>query len=308
MPKNFSYFIKLSITLLITVLFIGAIEYTIGFATILTAWQNLSPTALMLAITLMFISYFLRAMRIYSYFSLTTASQYRLCVKTTLLHNFLNNLLPMRSGEISLPVMLKRYFSINTLDAIVALLFFRMLDLHVLGLILIGAGFFLYSPPWPLLCLAIALWLAIPFIILRFRNQIQNRLQALSDNKISGLIYKLVVSFPGSQAQLLTAYWWTFINWLVKLLVLSWVILQFHAMSGEAALVSVIFADASSVLPIHGVAGIGTYEAGAVIGASLLGKNAEAILPAAINLHLFVFGASALGALLGMLLPRNKIV
>ena len=40
---------------------------------------------------------------------------------------------------------------------------------------------------------------------------------------------------------------------------------------------------------------MGTYEAGVVMGAAFSGVTVEALLQGAVNLHLFVLGASLLG-------------
>ena len=229
MPKVFTPPLKLTITLLVTILFVAGIEYYIGFDKVLSPWQSLPPDILIAAVLLMLSSYCLRAMRIFSFFHLANSQEFFLCIKTTFLHNFFNNLLPMRSGELSLPLMLKRYFAINTLDAVVALLFFRILDLHVLGLILLTAGFLLYPQLWLLVIFAITIWLSTPFIILKFRLNLENWLASNNEKKFYKMLHKVISSFPNSQAQLVTAYWWTFINWLIKLLVLSWILLQFFS-------------------------------------------------------------------------------
>ncbi len=52
----------------------------------------------------------------------------------------------------------------------------------------------------------------------------------------------------------------------------------------------------SSVLPFHGIAGAGTYEAGVLAGLVPLGVEMEVALRAAVNLHLFVLGSSILAA------------
>ena len=60
------------------------------------------------------------------------------------------------------------------------------------------------------------------------------------------------------------------------------------------------------MLPFHGVAGAGTYEAGIV--AALLPFDIEPAiaLTAAVNLHLFLLGSTLLGGLAAMFLPGRE--
>ena len=51
-------------------------------------------------------------------------------------------------------------------------------------------------------------------------------------------------------------------NWTVKLLVFAWILRSFIALPFTTALLASVTGEASSVLPFHGLAGAGTYEAG----------------------------------------------
>jgi uncharacterized membrane protein YbhN (UPF0104 family) len=77
-------------------------------------------------------------------------------------------------------------------------------------------------------------------------------------------------------------------------------------MPWAAAVMGVAAGDITSVLPIHGVAGAGTYEAGVVAGLVPFGLPASAAVQAAVNLHLFVLGSTLLSGLLSVFLPRNS--
>jgi len=293
---------KTLITLLITVLFIFAVEYFIGWSEIISAWQKLSLETLLVATVLIFFSYGLRAIRIFSYFNMNSTQQFLLCVKTTLTHNFFNNLLPMRSGEISFPVLLHRYFNLGKIDSVVALLFFRILDLHVLAVIFAVSCLFLFPEYAWLLVITTIIWLALLFLSLLFRSRALDWLARRNSKKFYKTLTSILESFPASYRALCTSYLWTLVNWITKLAVFSWIIIQFYSMDFSIAMISVLFGDMTSVLPIHGVAGAGTYEAGILLGASLFNINAQDILPAAINLHLFILGASFLGVLVSYLI------
>ena len=78
-------------------------------------------------------------------------------------------------------------------------------------------------------------------------------------------------SLPQTPRAFWRAWLWTWINWVVKLGVFAWVFQLFAPVSWPVAGLAAIAGDISSVLPFHGVAGAGTYEAGIV--AALLPFN-----------------------------------
>jgi uncharacterized membrane protein YbhN (UPF0104 family) len=68
----------------------------------------------------------------------------------------------------------------------------------------------------------------------------------------------------------------------------------------------VMGAELSSILPIHGIAGSGSYEFAAVAALVPLGVNAKLALAGAVNLHLFLLGATVLLGALAFLLPKPR--
>jgi len=297
---------KTALAIVITVLFIIAVEYFIGFKQILAAWQKLSLLTIVIAFFLLFLSYVIRATRIYSYYTFSSRKEFVLCTKATLLHNFYNNFLPMRAGELSFPILLKQYFSISLPSSVGALLLFRILDLHVLISISLFCIIFLFPAFTIAIVFAIIVWSISPFILYKLKKPLERKLDNASSNKLSSILNKILVSLPETQRQLAIAYFWTAFNWIIKLLVLSWIFLQFQPLPMEVALVSIIAGDLTSVLPIHGVAGAGTYEAGVLFGASLFQTDPKTIVAAAINLHLFILGSSAIALAATPFLPNNK--
>ena len=73
----------------------------------------------------------------------------------------------------------------------------------------------------------------------------------------------------------------------------------------HAAWVGATVGDLTSVLPFHGIAGAGTYEAGVVAGLAPYGLTPESALPLAVNLHLFILASSTLLGLIAWLIPAR---
>ena len=91
----------------------------------------------------------------------------------------------------------------------------------------------------------------------------------------------------------------------MKLAVFAWVLQLFASLTTAAAFAGAIGGDLTSVLPVHGIAGAGTYEAGVVAALTPFGVPLTGALMAAVNLHLFMLGLSLAGGGLALLLRRD---
>ena len=70
---------------------------------------------------------------------------YRECLQITLLHNAAINILPMRSGEASYSFLLHRRWGVGLGDATASLLWLRLQDMMVLGVL--GIAILVPAPP-----------------------------------------------------------------------------------------------------------------------------------------------------------------
>ena len=290
-----------ALALLIFFAFVGWMEHLIGWGRLLAPWLSLSPPALFLALALMLGTYVLRALRIYDYFSPALHGRFVATLRLTLLHNFFNNLLPMRTGEAAFPVLMRRYFDVPVSRSVPSLLWLRVLDLHVLLAIGWSALSQRYLPDalgGPLL----ALWLSLPAAAFVMRAWLAARLRR-RDGRIAALARKLIEGLPERPAVFWRAWVWTAVNWGVKLAVMAFIFTRFDALPWLVTLPGMIGGELGSVLPVHGVAGMGTYEAGVMAGLAPQGVALTAALAAAVNLHLFILGSTVLGAGLARLMP-----
>jgi hypothetical protein len=113
----------------------------------------------------------------------------------------------------------------------------------------------------------------------------------------------LLDAAPGETRLLYRLYLWTALCWGTKLLAFALVLGHFIDAALWQRLAGVLGAELSSVLPLHGVAGAGSYELTGMAAMVPLGVGVEAALAGAVNLHLFVLGSTlALGGL-ALLLP-----
>jgi len=297
---------KLLLSVVILIITLAVVEYKIGWYSLLTSWQGFTPVTLVLLVILSLSSNALRALRIKISFELP-AQRYPQMFYLSTNHNLLNNLLPMRTGEVAFPVLIKRYFGIGLMTSSSHLLLYRLLDLVAL---LSVAGVLAVWQFNPLAAAGLALVTLtglllfdhgkrfVVWILGRFRHQ---------------KLAKLAVEFsnlPTRGGHFGAIVLVTYAVWLTKLLAFLGVVLQLSQLTLTQAVTSVAIADLSSILPIHGVAGSGTFEAAFVLAGQFYAIDTTALLKVAVQLHLFLllmsFAAFGLGWLVAKVFRRRE--
>lgn len=265
-----------------------------GWVSLLSAWQRVPPEALAVAVALMLVSYLLRAVRFFDFFMLRSQRHFVRLLRITVLHNFFNNMMPMRSGEASFPMLMKDYFAVPYRHSGPALLWLRLLDLYAL---LALAFISLQSlVPWPLAVKVVisALVIIAPLSALLVQEKVRRWLLSHQDGSWQSKASELMTALPDSPMRFVRALFWTLVNWLVKIAVYAWLLQVFTGLDFYQCWSGATTGELSSVLPIHGIAGAGTYEAGVVAGLLPWQVDASTALAAAVNLHLFVLGTTLL--------------
>jgi len=280
------------------------VQRAVGWAELLAPWGSLPPGRLALLLALTAASYFLRAVRVYDYSRSLLRGAFLATLRLSLLHNTLNNFLPMRLGELAYPILMKRYFGQGYTASSVTLLWIRVLDLHFLGL---PALVFLYvTQGWLGWLLLVPPWLALVPAMYWGHGLLQRRLRG-SSGRLAILVTKVLGHVPDSAGQFFRIWVWTALSWICKLLAFTAVVLHFADIDLGRAVLGTLGAELSSVLPVNGVAGAGTYELAMSAVLLPLGLEVATILKAAVNLHLYLLGASLLLGLWGLLLPRPRL-
>lgn len=282
-------------TLVLAALIVG-VALTVGWGTLLAPWRALGPVDLAPPILLTGLSYFLRGVRIHDYFRPRLDGRFPTVLRLSVLHNTANNLLPMRTGEMVFPWLMGRYFGHGFLQAAASLVWIRLLDLHFLGLI--GILILHLRDPgwvWPLTALG---WLALLPVTARV-----GRLRPRGTGAFGKLLRLMGEAAPESLVRVLRIYLWTALSWSAKLVALASMLAHFLPAAQWEILVGLLGAELSSVLPFHGIAGSGTYEVAVMAALIPLGVEGSLALAAAVNLHLFLLGATLLFGAAALLLP-----
>lgn len=295
---------KLWISWLILFVFIGGVQYWLGWQTVLQPWTHFNWLQGILALASLVVTYALRAWRMYDYFPQYLNGQWFATWRLMLIHNALNNLLPARTGEASFPLLMKRYFGVSYAHAVSALIWFRVLDLHAI-LTFAVYPLLILTPLRRLAVPLLLLWLLIPIVLFLLQNRIEVWF-AGKDSKLSTLMQQAMYGLPDNWREFWRSWAMTWANWLVKLITLVWLLGQLVPQaSWNLLLTSVIGGELTSVLPVHAPGGFGTYEAGIVAPLSRIIEIKQATT-GAVNLHLFVLGSSLIGGLLGWFIPLKQ--
>jgi hypothetical protein len=201
--------------------------------------------------------------------------------------------LPVRTGEAAFPLLMRRVFGVEIAVSLPALLWFRCLDAHALG----AVAWVVLAPVrlGPAIAAAVlVLWLPLPLAAYAGRRLLLARLQGRT-GRLAALLRRMADGISADTGALAHAVGWTAGNWAAKLAACAWLLGRLADLSPGEAVLGTLGGEVSSVLPLHGVAGAGTYEAGVVAMLLPLGIPIERSLGAAVNLHLLILGASLVG-------------
>lgn len=264
-------------------------------------WESLGSAPLSAVLQcggLFTLSHLLRAWRIHFFKAASLGVGFALTLKLSLLHQSFNNLLPMRLGEASYPLLMRRYADISLVDATMDLIWLRLLDLLVMAgiAILFLLGFVNGS----LAMLVAALFMLSGCFLLAMMAG-KDTWQTESHESM-GFIRSGLRIFsqrgPSSGASVWLLFAATLMAWSLKILALLLFAVVTSDLHGLTVWGGIIAGEASSLLPVHGIAGAGTYEAAFVAGAYVGGESLEQMLLTAVNLHIFIVSSTCLLTLL----------
>ena len=306
-PFSTKSFIAWGIGCVVLVAFIFIIDEFVGWSEVIAVWKDISILHLVSAFLLFALSHWLRAYRLSEFTFDELKGQSRVTLKLCLIHQFFNNLLPMRLGEIFFPLLLKRYFGIRWLSGTGSLFWLRLMD----GVLVLGLFFIVllcsidFLKLWMLYQSQIMMVLGgvavIALILLAFSLLFRQR--ALKPPQIIAKVFQVIKeTAPKNKRHLFSLLFVTLLIWAVKLFALVFFLLGFDQMNWVTSLSGVLGAELSSILPFHGIAGTGSYELGFMLGV-VPGSGFQAEdLSFAVNLHAFVFVSTSLLALCACLI------
>jgi uncharacterized membrane protein YbhN (UPF0104 family) len=216
-------------------------------------------------------------------------------------HNTANNLAPMRLGELALPMLARWLGNVEFSVGLTSLLWIRLLDL----ISLIGISVcivFLPTVGTIMLALLAALVFLTPLLIAIIIPKTQHiRLPQILEQARAQLIYE------AQNGKRLHRMWrLTILAWLSKIMGMGVLLATLSGIPMTDVITTILGAELSSILPIHGLAGAGSYEAGGIIGSTLVGLSPVLALEMTIQLHIYVLSLTAVFGILGVLLLLKR--
>jgi hypothetical protein len=278
-------------------------------------------------------SHVLRALRLRSEWRPRTGATLGECLRLALLHNAAVLLLPFRSGEAGYAWWLHRSWGVSLAEALHSLLWLRLQDLAVLGLL---AVLLLLPVPLPvsaLLTLALA-GLMVTGVPALLRNLARRWAidPVAGGGGVPGAVPRgvLAKTFARITAKVLQALaarrsgvssWvYAITNWSLRLLVVGGLLVALGVVDLPAGLRGALGGELGALSPLQGPAGLGTYEAGVWAGAAWHGAGAagaaasSGALPAApsvaelagaaLAVHALWLATGLVAAALAAVLPR----
>lgn len=216
-------------------------------------WTMLSktpPAAWVALVACLLASYLLRSARVHSELSRIQTVQKSSVLMITLTHNAAVNLMPMRTGELAYPLLLKRELGIEVKNSIPSLAWMRLQDMVVLGVI-----FTLLMPglTWWLKCLLLTVGIVLLQSLLRLLRQGFVRLPRIASHFFEALM----------SSEKHAAVTWVYCsgNWTIKLLGVGMFLVLAADIHTTAAMTAALAGELSALLPVQGPANLGSYEA-----------------------------------------------
>ncbi|MDI9330863.1 MAG: UPF0104 family protein [Alphaproteobacteria bacterium] len=291
----------LLISVALTLAFLGWLAH-VG---LLSQWQQqlgrVTPTWWAVMAAGMLLSYGLRAWRIRREFADVTGMRWPLALRIVLAHTAMVNVLPMRSGELGFPWLMRRALNVPWLDASASLFWLRLQDAMVLAQLAIWLW-----PGWA--------WnwrLAFSLMLLASAWWGMRRVRALGQGTIptvaSGLWTRITHALAQRGQNMLQGWAISISNWVLKLSLQAWLLAQLLQQDWSIAWAGALGAELSALSPIQGLAGLGSFEAGSAAALRWHGVAWADGLQAALTLHLVMLACSVTFGLLAWWLPSPLV-
>lgn len=264
-----------------------------------TAFARLSGPVLAIGVAGFFISYLLRAGRVYDEFRGAAGSRFGVCLRIVLIHNAMVNVVPFRGGEAAFPVLLRQAFGTPLGRALASLFWFRLQDALVVAVlaVIVWPGL-----PIELRGAAVAVLIGFAWYLPRWARAPHKWAEGPA---VTARLAKLRDAFAESARHARFGWMWTIANWSVKLATQAWLLAALLPARPAVGAAGALGAELAAILPVQGVAGFGTYEAGAAAALLPHGISFESGLQAALALHLFVIACAVGAGGLAWLIPAR---
>lgn len=305
--KIFRVFIALAISLGILYFLLKNIDASIFLAKL----PSIEPYRIGMIIGIYLLRTLLRALR----FSAITGTNLKDVYMISAIHAFLNKILPLRSGELTWPVLMKKYADVNMGTSVTLLLLLRYLDVFCLILLFTTAAFIVrpaFVNPSMLIFLGAVLILQIAGLLhIRFLLIIISwGIKKIPFPSLAGRLEKIMQTLRQFQ-QYNSSHrpYWRTMGFLFLLTLLNW--LTIYAMyyhyirmfqiefEFSRVIVGASFVTLGNNLPINSFGTFGAFELTWTAGFLLLGMSKDIAVPLGLFVNVSMTLISCVVAIIG---------
>ncbi|MBD3164410.1 flippase-like domain-containing protein [Candidatus Woesearchaeota archaeon] len=312
-------YVKRTLGIILSIIIIIILFKVIDINDIILSLKKLALPAIIGSGLFYTLSYIFRAVRFKILLQKKLSS--KILFTVVCLHNFFNNILPARTGEISYVYLLKRR-KIETSRGISSLFIARILDVLFILVLLLSAVPFLYKrlsmPATVLIIFILVLLILTPFLLLEFKTGfikivkkilLALKLKKKTSEKLIGKTEEMIESLRVIKSKKIFIK--TFISTILIIgsqygfyyLILHGLGIELSAFSMVLALGVVMLAG---ILPVQGIAGIGTYEGAWALSLIFLGIAKETAIVAGFVIHIMQVLFLVLLGLFGFLISLKQ--
>ncbi len=279
--------IKILLSFLLSVLFLYVFYKTVGFSQFEKNFSKLSLSYISIGFLLYFVSSFLRA---YRWHLMIRDINMRDFFLINNIHIFLNNLLPARTGEFSFFYMLKKK-GINLTKSFWIFALARLMDALALFGFFLGFFFKIYF-----LAFIVVFGIVSVFLLKHIIGFLPDFfiLKSLKQNLYTHFESKIAIKL----------YFISVVSFAFKFMGFYTMAKNIIPMSFFDILPSYVVAELSSILPINGFMGLGTYEFGFSIPSKLSDISLKTSLDLGFITHVFLLISSSILGIFSFLLLK----
>jgi len=293
----------------------------ISISDVISVIVNINYMYLVIGFIIYSITYLLRSVRFF--FLLNKEVKIFDLYSIVCLHNFFNNLLPARTGELSYIFLLKEISGKKSTDGIITLFVARIFDVFSIGCLFILIVLSLHDLSYSIQMMMqitiifLTILLCVGFIFIKFESKIIPVISSYLNwfstqrsihkyniyEKIREIYTQLKLILKKGNYLLFVLILTSVCIWLLQYLMMYCIAIS---MNIHVGLISILFASSftflTSILPIQGIAGFGTTEAGWTLGFILIGLPQELAVSTGIAFHfilIFYFITLGIWGLIG---------
>ena len=238
--------------------------------------------------------------------SVTFGSVLPICLK----HQFFSRIIPFKAGELSLIYLLKKSGA-SVAKGGTVLIILRILDALVMVASFIICNFFADTGGWlsNLAAAALVVGLASAVIVITAFPKITGYLKSRNKTKTAELAEDVAGLLKNISAKdYLVLILSTVVLWIFVYLSMHFVAVAFFRGLSVAQTVAASFlASVAAFLPVNGLGGFGTTEAGWTLGFSLIGMPRDTALVSGVISNLMSFVIITAGGLISVIRGKNNV-